>query len=189
MYHQAGISEFKNEKDVITYYFKQNFTYKVIVMFLRVYHDINVSVRTLKRRLSDYGLKRRGNVVTDDTLKHLIEQEIQGPSSMKGYRCMWNTLRCRYGIITPRDRVMKLLRELDPEGTEIRKARRLHRRTSISQGPNTCWHVDGYDKLKPYGLPIHGCIDGFSRKLIWLKVAKSNNNPLIPAFLLVSNVN
>ena len=22
------------------------------------------------------------------------------------------------------------------------------------------WHIDGYDKLKPYGFPIHGCIDG-----------------------------
>ena len=22
------------------------------------------------------------------------------------------------------------------------------------------WHVDGYDKLKPYGFPVHGCIDG-----------------------------
>ena len=21
------------------------------------------------------------------------------------------------------------------------------------------WHVHGYDKLKPYGLPIHGCVD------------------------------
>ena len=20
------------------------------------------------------------------------------------------------------------------------------------------WHVDGYDKLKPYGFPVHGCI-------------------------------
>lgn len=23
------------------------------------------------------------------------------------------------------------------------------------------WHCDGYDKLKPFGLPIHGCIDGY----------------------------
>ena len=30
----------------------------------------------------------------------------------------------------------------------------------IWQGPNFLWHCDGYDKLKPYGLCIHGCIDG-----------------------------
>lgn len=29
-----------------------------------------------------------------------------------------------------------------------------------TQGPNEIWHIDGYDKLSPYGLTIHGCIDG-----------------------------
>lgn len=28
------------------------------------------------------------------------------------------------------------------------------------QGPDFVWHLDGYDKLKPYGFAIHGCIDG-----------------------------
>ncbi len=27
------------------------------------------------------------------------------------------------------------------------------------QGPNHIWHADGYDKLKPYGFPVHGCIE------------------------------
>ena len=27
-------------------------------------------------------------------------------------------------------------------------------------GPNYVWHCDGYDKLKPYGFAIHGCMDG-----------------------------
>lgn len=39
----------------------------------------------------------------------------------------------------------------------------------------------GYDKLKPYGFPIHGAIDGYSRKILWLEVARSNNKPEIPA--------
>ena len=28
------------------------------------------------------------------------------------------------------------------------------------QGSNYVWHLDGYDKLSPFGLCIHGCIDG-----------------------------
>ena len=28
------------------------------------------------------------------------------------------------------------------------------------QGPDFVWHLNGYDKLKPYGFAIHGCIDG-----------------------------
>ena len=34
-------------------------------------------------------------------------------------------------------------------------------RTVYMQGPNFIWHVDSYDKLKPFGFPINGCIDGY----------------------------
>ena len=43
-------------------------------------------------------------------------------------------------------------------------------------------------KLKPYGLPIHGRVDGFSRRIMWLKVCKSNNDPVIPASLYLHAV-
>ena len=36
------------------------------------------------------------------------------------------------------------------------------------------WHIDGHDKLKLFGFSLHGCIDGFSRRLIWLEVSSSN---------------
>ena len=39
----------------------------------------------------------------------------------------------------------------------------------------------GYDKLKPYGFPIPGAVDGFSRRILWLEVARSNNDPRVPA--------
>ena len=71
----------------------------------------------------------------------------------------------------------KVLEEVDPEGCELRKAHRLKRRTYHCLGPNDTWHIDGYDKLKPFGFPIHGAIDGFSRKMLWLEVTRSNNSP------------
>ena len=46
-------------------------------------------------------------------------------------------------------------------------------------GPDHLWHIDGYDKLKPFGFSIHGCIDGFSRRIIWLEVCPSNKNPQV----------
>ena len=48
-------------------------------------------------------------------------------------------------------------------------------------GPNDVYHIDGNDKLKKWGFCIHGCVDGFSRKLLWLKVATTNNDPLVIA--------
>ena len=147
-----------------------------------------MSKRTFKRRLCQYGLKRRSRNITDAALRQIMEMELTGPSAHKGCRGIWSVLRCSYGITVTRDTVMKLLRELDPDGTEQRRAHRLHRRLYRSEGPNTCWHVDGYDKLKSYGLPIHGCIDGYSRKIIWLNVSRSNNNPLIPASYYLDTV-
>ena len=44
-------------------------------------------------------------------------------------------------------------------------------------GPNCVVHINGYDKLKPFGFSIHGAIDGFSRKLLWLNVVRSNKDP------------
>lgn len=37
--------------------------------------------------------------------------------------------------------------------------------------------MDGYDKLKPYGICYSGRIDRFSHKMIWLEGFKSNNDP------------
>ena len=43
------------------------------------------------------------------------------------------------------------------------------------------WHIDGWDKLKPFGFCVRGAIDGYSRKILWLEVGNSNNNPRIIA--------
>ncbi len=60
--------------------------------------------------------------------------------------------------------------ELDPAGIENRSRRRFVQRAYYTVGPNEIWHVDGYDKLKPFGVGS-GCIDGFSGKIMWLKCA------------------
>ena len=41
--------------------------------------------------------------------------------------------------------------------------------------------MDGYDKLKPFGLAINGCIDGYSRYLLWVEVSYTNNDPTVIA--------
>lgn len=51
----------------------------------------------------------------------------------------------------------------------------------LLQGPNFCWHIDGNDKLKTYGFSLHGCIDGYSRKVLWLEVATTNKDSAIIA--------
>jgi hypothetical protein len=74
---------------------------------------------------------------------------------------------------------MMLAAVTDPNGVRARRAKRLQRRVYRTKGSDYIWHVDGYDKLKPFGFAIHGCIDGFSRRIMWLQVSSTNNNPRV----------
>lgn len=173
---------------IITDYFRKGFTYNEILDLLAVNHNLKMSLRTLKSYLNQYGLKRKNLNGNLDLVRNTLKEEIKGSSSQFGYRTMGQHLRQNRCIHVPRDIIMKLMHEIDPDGVAIRKSRRLQRRKYHSLGPNDCWHADGYDKLKPYGFPIHGCIDGFSRKILWLELVKSNNNPYTVAPLFLKTV-
>ena len=92
-----------------------------------------ISLRTLKRRLLHLGLNIKRNTSTSVT-QAIIERELAGPRSQLGYRGMWSFLSSSYNIKVPRDEVMRLLKELDPVGTEERRARKLKRREYTSKG-------------------------------------------------------
>lgn len=168
------------ERAVITTYFRKGHDYSRIVELLEKEHNVTMSIRTLKNRLSTYNLKRRNAVYDQEHVRQRVEEILNGPGCMGGYRSVWHTLKLE-GMQVPRDVVEQLVKELDPEGCAERKAKRLKRRRFVSPGPNYSWHADGYDKLKPYGFPIHGAIDDWSRKIMWLKVCRSNNLPEVTA--------
>ena len=85
------------------------------------------------------------------------------------------------GLTADKETVMLILKSLDPVGVDERQRRKLTRREYHSFGPNHTWHIDGYDKLKPFGIPIHGAIDEYSQRILWLKLSPSNNNPKVIA--------
>jgi len=82
---------------------------------------------------------------------------------------------CHLPFSSHRSTVQMMMAVLDSQGAKRRRRRQLKRRVyqnkvregsyifilvSHKQGPDFVWHLDGYDKLKPYGFAIHGCIDG-----------------------------
>ena len=164
-----------NEKELILYYFSKGYKYQMFI-------------RTLKRRLQSFGLQKTAYNLTGESLIQIISGEIEGLASTKGYRALWSSLKMSYGINTQRDVVMKMLRDMDPGETETSRARRLRRRQYVSVGPNLCWHADGYDKRKPYGFPIHGFVDAFLRKLLWIKVFRTKTDPVVSAYLYIETV-
>ena len=171
-------------------YFKDGFAYKTILQFLERHHGIKISLRTLHSRLKMYGLSRKYKCGYDhyQRMENVLMNELKGSKKLFGYRLMWHKLRSCHGINVPRKTVMTALQVFDPDGVSARSARRLNRRCYVSQGPNACWHIDGYDKLKPFGFPIHGAIDGYSRKVLWLRFVPSNNDPLVIARLYLNCV-
>lgn len=92
---------------------------------------------------------------------------------------MWQRVRKVYNLKVKQKTVMYMMREIDPKGVEARCRYRLKRRVYQVPGPNFLWHSDNHDKLKRYGFPMYGFIDGFSRKVLSLELARTNNNPLV----------
>uniref|UniRef100_A0A1A8MDN9 Integrase core domain-containing protein n=2 Tax=Nothobranchius pienaari TaxID=704102 RepID=A0A1A8MDN9_9TELE len=179
--HQAEGSQATEVEGLIHKYFTEGHTLEVITDFLAIRHNISLSLSSLKRRLRDADLTRRINYTPIATVRSAIVEELQGSGKLLGYRAMWQILKQKYSFTVRRKDVMLLMREVDPSGIENRLRRRFARRTYHSLGPNEVWHVDGYDKLKPFGIGISGCIDGFSRKIMWLTCGKSNKDPNVIA--------
>ena len=166
-------------RTIRTNYFYLGLHYSRTAQLLLKYHDTQMSKSTLKRRLKEYNLKKHN--VPIELLHITIQREVRGPAASFRYGKIQRHLRSRYKLNILRDNVMNILKEVDPEGTEIRRSRKLCRRKYISSGPDNFCYMDGYDKLRPFGVPMHGTIDGFSRKVIWLRVTKTNNNPSVVA--------
>ena len=143
---------------MIEHYFKQGFVYDKILQFLSKYHGINISMQTLNTKLPEFGLRRRNQEYILDDIRRCIQigctWELWWLST---YRSVWHTLQIE-GHQVPRETFREVVKELDPDGVQARRAKTLRRRTYCNPGPNHSWHVDGYDKLKPYGFPVHGCI-------------------------------
>ena len=113
-----------------------------------------------------------------------MKREISSSNSCFGYRLMHQKLR-QMRVTTDQETVRLTLKALDPEGVICRSRNRLKRRINIFKRPNYMWHIDGYDKLKPFGFAIHGCMDGYSRKIIWLKALPSNNDQKVIAYIYI----
>ena len=87
-----------------------------------------------------------------------------------------------------KEAVRIVLNVLDQEGVSRRKSHRLKRQKYRNKGSNHVWHMNGNDKLRPFGFYVHGCTDVFSRKIIWLHVPNTNKGPAVIAYYFLKEV-
>ena len=172
-------------------YVAQGYSNAEILGFLGVIHGVAIGMRTLKRWLKLLKLKRhrvQHEAPMEAIVTAIIKEMNEYVGSRVGYRDMTRRLRLRHNLVVTRDTVMHALRVIDPQGVENRRRHRLQRRRYCTPGPNFLWHLDGWDKLKPYGFCVHGCMDGFSRRILWLEVGSTNNDPKVVVNYFLSTV-
>lgn len=164
----------------IRFYFELGLDYKEILAMLAHNHRFIISMRHFKRQLKRLHLYRRKKYTPIEEVVSFIRDQIKASGHCHGYR--WMHMKCiQAGLVIQKEYVRILLQILDEKSVKNRKKSRLKRRAYSTKGPNYIWHLDSYDKLKPYGICISGCIDGFSRHLIWLKAGSTSSDPKVIA--------
>uniref|UniRef100_A0A3B1K095 Zmp:0000000984 n=1 Tax=Astyanax mexicanus TaxID=7994 RepID=A0A3B1K095_ASTMX len=173
--------------ELIQFYFALGLNHKEILLSLSGIDGISLSIRTLRRILKSLRLYRRKNKSDLLDIALFLTEHLERHGKLHGYKLQH--LKClQAGYVVSQDTVRHLLKVLDPRGVELRRRNRLRRRLYRNPGPNFTWHVDSYDKLKPYGICINGAIDGFSRMVIWLHAYKTNSNPKVIASYFINEV-
>ena len=80
----------------------------------------------------------------------------------------------RFNLFVTRQALRDSVNRVWPGQRVARTGHRLQRRAYNVAGPHHLWHVDGHHKLIKYNFVIHGCIDGFSRAIIFLRCSDNN---------------
>ena len=187
----ASKSEWKEdnqmENDLKTYV-SQNLKRSEVLDFMqRDFPQYEWSLATLDRRLRHFGIHYIDYDTPLTVVADAVQKELEGPGRLLGYRAMNQKLRTEHNVQVPRHLVYNMIAELDPEGLEARSLQRKKKKPKgqfTSEGPLWVASLDGHDKLCGYQnstfpLGVYGCIDTFSRKILFLFVCHSNSNPLV----------
>lgn len=136
---------------------------------------LGVSRWTIHRRVNDLDIPPSFltySPIQDMNLQLIVQEELVSMPRC-GERYMQGALR-RRGIWVQRWRVRDALINLDPIGRACRWAQQIPRRPYRVPHPNFLWHIDSNLKLRHWRFVIHGCIDGYSRLIVYLRCGNNN---------------
>lgn len=129
--------------------------------------------RTLYRRLSERGVKIRPKYsqITVDDLYRMVSDNLKVRPNL-GCVSIKSKLEGK-GIVVQRDRIVEAVK-FAKNLQNIPRGKKMIRRKYSVRAPLSLVHIDGHMKLKTWGFAIHGGIDGYSRTVMYLKVANNN---------------
>ena len=133
---------------------------------------LNVSERTLYRRVQEFDIDGRFSDLSNTELDELLKS-ILAVTPRAGESYIRGSLRGS-GLRIQRWRIRERLRAIDPVGRAARRSCAIRRRVYNVRTPNCLWHIDTNHKLIAWRFVIHGCIDGYSRTVTHLNCATNN---------------
>ncbi|XP_041453550.1 uncharacterized protein LOC121406606 [Lytechinus variegatus] len=134
----------------------------------------NVSERTIKRRLQEYGISLRSlySPIDDNELDEKVEFILQN-MPMAGYKTVDGYLTSQH-VRVQRQRIRDSLHRLDPQRQELRSLTAIRRRHYSVQSPLSLWHIDGHHKLIRWRFVTYGAVEGYSRAIVYLRCSANN---------------
>ena len=134
-----------------------------------------VSRWTIYRRVQRYGLSglNQFSLLSDTQLDEIVTDYLSQHGLTTGRTYLAGYFKS-LGLRVQRRRMRESLARVDPANTALRWGIVVFRRQYCVPWPNSLWHLDGHHSLIRWGLVIHGCIDGLSRRIMFLKC--NNNN-------------
>ena len=186
-------SEWKEDKKLkedISQYVKQNLRRMEILDYVsRDFNCYDWSLPTLARRMKHFGIKYINEEVSVEEVVAAVNEELKGPGKLLGYRAMHMKLRVEHDLKVPRNLVYNVMRALDKDGIDARSVKKRAKKVKkpfVSGGSDWLYSLDGHDKLMgfqnwTFPIAIYGCLDTFSRKVLYLFVWNSNSDPVLIA--------
>lgn len=150
--------------------------------WMQIARMLQVSRWTIRRRVVEYGLHcGRWSDISDYQLDTIIRGYTSRHGVTTGQSYVIGYVRS-LGYLVQRDRVRAAINRVDPENTALRWAVVITRRVYSVPWPNSLWHIDGHHSLIRWGFVIHGCIDGFSRIITFLRCSTNNRSDTVMSY-------
>ena len=150
--------------------------------WMQIARMLQVSRWTIRRRVVEYGLHcGRWSDISDYQLDTIIRGYTSRHGVTTGQSYIIGYVRS-LGYLVQRDRVRAAINRVDPENTALRWAVVITRRVYSVPWPNSLWHIDGHHSLIRWGFVIHGCIDGFSRIITFLRCSTNNRSDTVMSY-------
>lgn len=143
-----------------------------------------ISRTTLWRRFRDLDLQRYTHLTNSEL--DSIMSNLARRFPLNGTIMMWGHLRS-LNIFVTRARVQDSLIRVSGNLVETRRRTTVHRRVYSVPAPNCLWHIDGLHCLIRWKIVIHGGVDGFSRRIVFLRASDNNtSNTVLGLFTIAA---